>query len=843
MIPRATLRLQFHRGFTFAGAERLVPYIAALGISHLYASPITTARPGSMHGYDVIDPAEVNPELGGEAGLRRLVATLHAAGLGLIVDIVPNHMAADLANRWWVDVLKNGRASRHAASFDIDWERGGDKVLLPILGKPLQETLKAGEIAVVPHPDGGHALRYASLLFPLAGGAAEGEDLMAILERQHYRLAWWQLAGDAINWRRFFDINELVSLRQENDDTFAATHALILRLYGEGLLDGVRVDHVDGLHEPERYCRKLRAALEAAGPGRRPYLVVEKILLRGEALPASWGCDGTTGYDFMDEVNAVQHDGRGERILAQAWATVSGRSATFAPEEEAARREIVARGFSAQLDACVAVLHPSMQDLLGGDLGHPTLRRVLVELLAHFPVYRTYGTGDALSPSEGEHVDSAIEGARRTCLATDRWAVDLLHRWLRSSPEQAIHRFQQLSAPVAAKSVEDTAFYRYGRLLSRNDVGFNVERFAEEAPAFHERARRRHAHLPRAMLATATHDHKHGEDVRARLAVLSERAEEWAALVRRWIERSAPLRSAHAPSAGDIAMLLQMIVGAWPLDLDWQDKAGRAAFAERLAGWQQKALREAKLESDWAAVNEPYEAAAQRFLKALLDDAERPELLEEIAGFVDAIAAAGAVNGLAQLLLKLTVPGVPDIYQGTEYWDFSLVDPDNRRPVDYEMRAATLGRAPVGALAASWRDGRVKQAILVQTLDLRRWNEDVFSAGSYEPVSAEGPMADRVVAFMRRLGDRMLLTVVPRIPTDLMGDAGTIALDARSWKNTVLRLTPPSQGLIDVFGGAVVDVPAGGLPLAAVCGAVPVGLVCSAGMIRTDASLARNATS
>jgi (1->4)-alpha-D-glucan 1-alpha-D-glucosylmutase len=290
-------------------------------------------------------------------------------------------------------------------------------------------------------------------------------------------------------------------------------------------------------------------------------------------------------------------------------------------------------------------------------------------------------------------------------------------------------------------------------------------------------------------------------------------------------------------------MLLQTIVGAWPLDLDRQDKAGRAAFAARLEGWQRKALREAKLESDWAAVNEPYEEASQRFLRALLVDAEKPELLDEIAGFVEAIAAAGAVNGLAQLLLKLTVPGVPDIYQGTEYWDFSLVDPDNRRPVDYGTRATTLGGAPVGALATCWRDGRIKQAILACALDLRRRNEEVFSAGSYEPVLAEGPMADRVVAFMRRRGGRMLLTVVPRLPADLMGDPDTIALDARSWKNTVLRLEPPPQGLIDVFSGDAVNVPAAGLPLAAVCGAVPIGLVCSASMISSDVPVAGNATS
>jgi (1->4)-alpha-D-glucan 1-alpha-D-glucosylmutase len=526
-------------------------------------------------------------------------------------------------------------------------------------------------------------------------------------------------------------------------------------------------------------------------------------------------------------VNAVQHDARGEEPLARAWAAISGRPATFEPEEEAARREIVARSFSAQLDACVAAFHPSMQDLLGGDLGRPSLRRVLVELLAHFPVYRTYDTGDALSTSERVYIDSAIEGARKTCLATDRWAVDLLDRWLHSSPDQAIHRFQQLSAPVAAKSVEDTAFYRYGRLISRNDVGFNMENFAENAAAFHKKAKRRREHLPHAMLATATHDHKRGEDLRARLAVLSEHAEEWAVMLPRWIERSAGLRSAGAPSNGDIAMLLQMIVGAWPLDLDRRDKEGRIAFAKRLAGWQRKALREAKLESDWAAINEPYEATAQGYLMGLLAEARDSGLLGEIADFVDRIAGAGAINGLAQLLLKLTAPGVPDIYQGTEYWDFSLVDPDNRRPVDYAARASTLDKGSIDTLGATWRDGRIKQAILARTLDLRRRSEEVFSVGSYEPVSAEGPMADHVVAFVRRHGDKVVLVVTPRLPTKLMRAADTIALDPLAWKGTVLRLKSPPHGLVDAFSGARIDVPANGLPLAMVCGGVPVALLCT----------------
>ena len=828
MIPRATLRLQFHKDFTFADAERHVPYIASLGISHVYASPITKARAGSLHGYDVIDPTVVNPELGGEQALRSFVAALRDAGLGLIVDIVPNHMAADLANSWWVDVLRCGRASPYAGFFDIDWDYDSGKILLPVLGKPLREAIKAGEIALVSHPAGGQAVRYFSQLFPLAEPVTSKADLAATLQTQHYRLAWWRVAGDEINWRRFFDINELVSLRQEVNETFTATHALILRLYAQGLVDGVRVDHVDGLRDPGDYCRKLRAGLETARPGSRPYIVVEKILLRGEALPNSWETDGTTGYDFMDEVNLVQHDSRGEAALARAWAQASGRSAAFAPEEELARREIVARSFSAQLDACVRACHPSLQDLLGGDLGRETLRRVLVEVLAHFPIYRTYGRGDALTPGERAFIDQAIDGARRSCLATDRWAVDLLECWFKSSPNEGIHRFQQLSAPVAAKAVEDTAFYRYGRLLSRNDVGFNIERFAGDASGFHAAAQARHKHFPHALLATSTHDHKRGEDVRARLAVLSEQTDKWASLLPGWIERSSPLRSGDAPSAGDIAMLLQMIIGAWPLDLDRDDASGRRAFAKRLSAWQQKALREAKLRSDWAAPDEAYEQAANQFLTKLLAEVQIPQLLDEIAAFVERIAPAGAVNGLAQLLLKLTAPGVPDIYQGTDFWDFTLVDPDNRRPVDYAARAASLGKGvSMEALAATWRDGRIKQAILARTLDVRRLHQDVFSKGSYEPVHVEGAMSCHVVSFIRHHGHTEVLVVAPRLPFHLMCQTGRIAVDSSIWNDTVLRWTPRLPAVVDAFSGADIDIPQSGLPLAAVCSVIPVAMLCT----------------
>ena len=520
MTPRATLRLQFHRGFTFADAQALVPYFARLGISHLYASPIATARPGSAHGYDVIDAARVNPELGGEEGLRALSSALATAGLGLILDIVPNHMAADTANAWWADVLRHGRASRFARWFDIDWD-AGDKVLLPILGRPLDEVLAAGELL-----RDGDVFRYFSHRLPAVDGG---------LEHQHWQLAWWRSAGDRINWRRFFDINELVCLRMEEPEAFEAVHALPLRLHQEGIVDGLRIDHVDGLGDPAAYCRTLRARLK---PGA--YLVVEKILLAGETLPADWGCDGTTGYDFMDEVNALQHDPAGERVLAEAWSSLSGRPGDFAAEEEPARREILARSFGAQLDACAAAF-------AGGELSSPLLRRLLGELLAHFPVYRTYGGNGVLSAADRAVLDRAAAGARRTCLATDRWAIDpLLRRFAEPDRGRAVARFQQLSAPIAAKAVEDTGFYRYGRLLSRNDVGFDAATFALDADAFHRRMQRRRADWPRALLATATHDHKRGEDVRARLAVLSGMAAEWAALQRDWVEASRPLRAQMA---------------------------------------------------------------------------------------------------------------------------------------------------------------------------------------------------------------------------------------------------------------------------------------------------------
>ena len=827
--PRATLRLQFHRGFNFADAQRLLPYFAALGVSHIYASPILTARSGSMHGYDVIDPTRVNPELGGEDEFRRLVAALRRHELGLIVDIVPNHMAVGAGNRWWMDVLANGRASRFAKFFDIDWRPPNpalaDKVLLPVLGRPYGEALAAGEI-MLGHDGERSVVHYFDHVFPVAPAADDTADMSAfdprssagrerlhrLLESQHYRLSWWRIANDEINWRRFFDINELAAIRVEDDEVFDAVHATVLRLYADGLVDGVRVDHIDGLSQPEAYCRKLRARLrelESARPPGSPagpaYLVVEKILAADEALPKSWQTDGTTGYDFMDQAAALLHDPRGEQPLSDLWLRISGRSGDFADEEELARRQILARSFAAQLGALVQTLSEiADRDLATRDYAGAAIRRALIELLAHFPVYRIYAGVDRASPSDRALLSRAVARAKTTCLPGDAWLVDKLGEWLAGKRIRAdldalqgvaLARFQQLSAPLSAKAVEDTAFYRYGRLISRNDVGFDARRFALPVAAFHQRMAARAVELPDAMLATATHDHKRGEDVRARLAVLSEMPHAWSNHVERWLALSAAHCAASEagpmPSPGDLAILFQTIVGSWPMAVQPNDRAALAAFSKRIAAWQEKAMREAKLRTDWSAPNEAYERAARHYVDRLFGG-ESP-VLAEIVAFAQRIAPAGAANGLAQVLTKLTAPGVPDIYQGTEYWDLSLVDPDNRSPVDFAVRQKSLGSTADEA-ATHWTDGRIKQHVVGRILAVRKKLPDVFSEGSHVPLQTAGELADHVVAWARQSGDAVVIAVFCRFSADLLGDDGSLRVPASRWQDTKLVVPTNLQG-------------------------------------------------
>ena len=825
--PRATMRFQFHKGFTFDDGARQAGYLAALQVSHLYASPILKARPGSMHGYDVIDPGQVNPELGGEDGFRRLVATLRGCDLGIIVDIVPNHMAViGGGNAWWNDVLQHGQASRYAKYFDIDWSPGDEalrgKVLLPILSRPYGEALEQNEIMIVFDAEADrYEVRVSGHACPVSpngrttierlGLAAFGERtpegrarLSDLLDSENFRLAWGQSANDAINWRRFFEITELAALRVEDEEVFEATHATLFRLYAEGQIDGFRVDHIDGLADPAGYCRRLRSRLDMLATPRA-YLVVEKILGAGEQLPPDWGCDGTTGYDFTNEVSGVLHAPAGEAPLSRLWATASGRSSRFVEEEVASRRELLERGFAAQLDAAVSALHRlAGADLSTRDIGAPAIKRALVEILVHLKAYRTYPDPAGSNADDQSVLAHAVAQAMLTCLRGDREVVERLAGWLggqsvtadaRDLQVEAIRRFQQLSAPLAAKAVEDTAFYRYGRLLSRLDVGFDAERFAISVPEFDEACLARRRHFPDAMLATATHDHKRGEDTRARLAVLSEMAEEWAAKAMQWIEESAPLRQSQdnrlAPSHGDIAILLQTIVGAWPLALGIDDREGLQAFAARIADWQVKALREAKLATDWASPDEAYEAAARAFVERLFAG-EIPGLVADIGAFVERIAPTGAVKGLTQTLLKLTTPGVPDIYQGAEFWDFSLVDPDNRRPVDYDERRSALRKnIPMAELTRDWRSGRIKQAVVRSVLALRHERPNLFARGDYASLTLEGPLADNLIAFRRCYRDDVVIVVACRLPHGLLDPAGGIGAAGSAWGQTRLRLPRP----------------------------------------------------
>lgn len=734
MTVLSTYRLQLHKSFTFADAEAIVPYLADLGISHVYASPITTAQPGSMHGYDVIDPTRVNPELGGEEGLRTLAATLKRHGLGLVIDIVPNHMGvAGHSNLWWQDVLKHGEASRWARFFDINWNH---KLLLPFLGEPLSQAIENVALELKRDGNGVAVWAYGTHRFPIRPedeARAEEMDLAELLERQHYELAWWRAANDDLHWRRFFTITELAGLRVEDPQVFEETHALYFRLWEEGLIHGVRIDHVDGLTDPATYLKRLRQRLPGA------YIVVEKILAADEEMPGEWPVEGTSGYDFMEEVAALLHDPAGEAALTEHWARISGRPADFEAEEFEARRDMLAWEFEGQLGACVdafAALAASAPETEAYTSG--MLRRAIRTMLWVFPVYRTYGPD---APPEDARVRARVrERAARHAPPGEMEVIDLVLAWLagegpgeRPLLAEAVRRFQQLSAPIAAKAVEDTAFYRYGRLLSRNDVGFDPARFAIGPGEFHRHMERRARDWPRAMLATATHDHKRGEDVRARLAVLSGMAEEWIAAAQGWSARAA----GEGLDPGDVYMLWQMLVGAWPGPLD--------GFEARIAAWQEKALREAKLRSSWAAPDADYEGKARRFLAHIFADAG---LVADISAFVDRIRPAGEANALVQAFLRCTAPGVPDLYQGAEYEDLSLVDPDNRRPVDYDARRRSLDGAGSGS-------GARKQAMIAQLLRLRRERPALFAEGSWDAVPAEGARAGHVLAFVRRAGGEM----------------------------------------------------------------------------------------
>ncbi|WP_312403579.1 malto-oligosyltrehalose synthase [Pseudomonas rhodesiae] len=866
---RATQRLQFHKGFTLDDAVPLVPYFAQLGISHLYASPLLSARAGSMHGYDVVDPTRVNPELGGEDALRRLVAALREHDMGLILDIVSNHMAVGGAdNPWWLDLLEWGRLSPYSEFFDIQWHSPDPllkgQLLMPFLGSDYGEALQSGTLTL--HFDADHgsfyvehyehrfpicprdyalilgndeplkplADRFAALAYQddayaeaawlkqalaeratevlpaieqrlaqFDGRQAEGfERLHQLLEQQAYRLASWRTAADDINWRRFFDVNELGGLRVERSAVFEATHGKIFELISQGLVDGLRIDHIDGLADPRGYCRKLRRRVDTLSPERHLPIFVEKILGEGETLREDWQVDGTTGYEFMNQLSLLQHQPEGFEPLAELWTRLTERPSTFIEEARLARQQILNGSLGGDFESVAqALLQVARDDVMTRDLTLGAIRRALQELIVHFPVYRTYISARGRSAADDKVFQQAMNGARSTLSEGDWPVLDHLQKWLGGQPwrdrpvgrerkilKHACVRFQQLTSPAAAKAVEDTAFYRSAVLLSRNDVGFSTEQFSAPLADFHQVNQQRLLAFPDNLLATATHDHKRGEDTRARLAVLSECAPWYVAQVEQWRSLVAPLRDdACAPSAGDELILYQVLVGSWPLDLD--PGASLETYQQRLWQWQQKALREAKLQSSWSAPNEAYEQAVEAFLsRLLLTEAGRP-LRTAIAAAAQAIAPAGALNGLAQTLLRMTVPGVPDLYQGAEFWDFSLVDPDNRRPVDFNARQQALNTPPgTDQLLTHWHDGRIKQALIAQVLGLRSAQPELFRHGSYTPLEVLGQHADRVVAFSREHQGKQLVVVVPRWSHALLENGVQPLIPAQVWGDTRVKL-------------------------------------------------------
>ncbi|MFJ5282588.1 malto-oligosyltrehalose synthase [Pseudomonas sp. NPDC088429] len=888
---RATLRLQFHKGFTLEQAVPLVPYFAQLGISHIYASPLLAARAGSMHGYDVVDPTQVNPELGGEPALRRLVSTLREHNMGLILDIVSNHMAVGgNDNPWWLDLLEWGRLSPYGEFFDIQWHSPDPlmegQLLLPFLGSDYGVALQDGTLKLhfnaqtgsffVEHYDHhfpicpndyGEILKHEETLKPLADRfsalsyqtdahslavplkeelrqlASDPQVLQAIennlkhydsttedgfhalhqlLERQSYRLASWRTAADDINWRRFFDINELGGLRVERPAVFEATHGKIFQLVAEGLVDGLRIDHIDGLADPRGYCRKLRRRLDLIAPDRHLPIYVEKILGAGETLHRDWAVDGTTGYEFMNQLSLLQHDPDGEHVLGELWQRRTERPAAFIEEAQLARQQILNGSLASDCESVAqALLQVARDDLMTRDLTLGAIRRVLQALIIHFPVYRTYISATGRSAQDDVFFQQAMDGARPTLSEADWPVLDCVAAWLGGTPwrrkplgrsrkilKHACVRFQQLTSPAAAKAVEDTALYRSAVLLSRNDVGYNTEQFSAPVSDFHEVNQRRLAEFPDNLLATATHDHKRGEDTRARLAVLSERSHWYAEQIELWRALARPVRvDDQVPSAGDELILYQALLGSWPLDLRDDDHAGFADYAKRIWQWQQKALREAKLQSSWSAPNEAYENATQAFTEKLLTGEDGELLRAALAKTVSSIAAAGALNGLAQTLLRMTVPGVPDLYQGNEFWDFSLVDPDNRRPVDYAAREQSLqGTLPPVQLLTHWRDGRIKQALIAQVLNLRAEHAELFRHGSYQALEVLGEQAHNVLAFAREHEGKHAIVIVPIRCATLLENSAVPQVDALHWGDTrvVLPFDASDTNLKGLFQSSAV---------------------------------------
>jgi (1->4)-alpha-D-glucan 1-alpha-D-glucosylmutase len=933
-LPRATYRLQLNRDFTFNQAKAIVPYLAALGISHCYISPCLKARPGSMHGYDIVDHNSLNPEIGSPEEFDGFVAALHEHDMGLILDIVPNHMGVmGSDNAWWLDVLENGEASAYAGFFDIDWHPLKDelesKVLVPVLHDHYGAVLESGELKLVFHPERGEFdISYRNHRFPvnprvyprileratgklaaqlgeqnldllefqslitsfghlparqevssdravernrdkeihkrrlaevcarapeiaaavnLAVDSINGtptdptsfEQLHELIKAQAFRLANWRVAADDINYRRFFDTNDLAGLRMENETVFEATHRLVLKFMADGKVDGLRIDHPDGLYDPAQYFERLRRAIANAvndPENESRYVVIEKILTGAEQLPRAWPVCGTTGYDFANLVNGLFVDPAAVNRFERIYRNFVGDKIDFDDLAYRCRKLIIRVALASELNVLAHQLtRIALSKRHTCDFTLNSLREALTEVVASFPVYRTYISLSGVAQTDEDYIATAIGSAKSKSPAADTSVFDFIREVLltriaeghdevyRNAVTAFAMKFQQFTSPVMAKGLEDTAFYRYHRLISLNDVGGDLHRFGITSPEFHRANEERLRDWPHTMLATSTHDSKRSEDVRARINVLSEMPALWRLRVRDWKRFNRSHRSVvddkQAPSPNDEYLLYQTLVGAWPLE-PLGDKDDWGAFSERIENYMLKAIRESKRNTSWINPNIPYENAVSKFVKALLTPGAKNRFLDDFIPFERLVARIGLWNSLSQTLLKLTTPGIPDIYQGNDLWDFSLVDPDNRRPIDYAHRrqvfesirkwSASPDATAVSRLLQSPEDGRVKMYVIWKTLCLRKQWPDVFQRGEYLPLTVQGAKADHVVAFIRKDEHASVLVVVPRLVANVLVDSNLPPVASGVWQDTQVLLPSgsPFESYQNAFTGEAAELSA-----------------------------------
>ena len=948
-VPVATYRLQFNRDFGFADARRLVGYLDELGISDAYASPLFRACHASTHGYDVVDHSVISPDFGTENDFCQFAAELRDHHMGLLMDVVPNHMGIDDPNnRLWQDVLENGPASPYASFFDIDWnppkEELKNKVLLPFLGDQYGRALESQQLQLR-CADGLFHVEYFNRRFPLAlrtwprvlelvqqhavgqlahddphwlelesiiislrnlpplsetdpekvhqrqlerevaprriatlvggspaikraldlaidkfngrpGEPSSFDRLEQLLSEQAYRLAYWRVAADEINYRRFFDVKELAAIRVELPAAFRTVHQLVFRFLKEGSVTGLRIDHPDGLLDPERYFASLqdeyRQMAEEKGDGNRSlYVVAEKILGRDEPLPATWAVMGTTGYDFLNLLNGVFVDGRQTAAMRTLYVRFTGQTRRFRDVAYESKKVILERSMSSELHVLARRLDRiSEGHRYSRDFTFATLHNALLETIACFPVYRTYVRpgSEPAGDEDRRRIATALRIAKRRNPEIDASVFDFVGSVLlldhpphlseeqRDERRDFVLRFQQLTGPVTAKGIEDTAFYRDYPLLSVDDVGGDAEHFATPLDQFHRRNRERLEQWPHTMLASSTHDTKRSEDVRARINLLSECPDEWEQAIWRWREMNlrhkGEVDGAEAPSPNEEYLLYQTLVGAWPLEATAENWP---TFVDRIRHYMSKAMKEAKANTSWTNPSEDWEAAVDHFVSATLDRGVSRDFLDDFERFHAPLAVAGMHNALAQLLLKIGSPGVPDFYQGTELWDFSLVDPDNRRPVDFDLRRTLLaeikGRSPISgarSLLDNWRDGRIKLYVTFRALNFRRQQAELFQFGDYVPLETTGPAADHVCTFARSHGGRAVVIVVPRLVLRLQAPGQPI-WNADAWRETTIALPWPEKAWHNLFTGQALSPSNGHVPVAALLADFPVALLASEG--------------